>query len=171
MFPFKQDLSWRQKNFSKWTNTDQYIVLHHTATWYGSLEGNIKTLLWETPRQVSCHFLINTNWEAYKLGDPKQILWHAGDSTWNWLQWLNSHSVWIEIIGPLTDGWFTKEQKNTVFWLVQHLMAVLNIPKENVIRHKDIAPGRKTDVADTFWNKEFKSFNEWKAKLKPRPYN
>jgi len=30
-----------------------------------------------------------------------------------------------------------------------------------VIRHKDIAPKRKTDVADTLWNKKFNTYSDW----------
>lgn len=41
------------------------------------------------------------------------------------------------------------------------LCAVHDISKECVIRHKDIAPGRKTDIADTFWNNDFKTYSDW----------
>lgn len=40
-------------------------------------------------------------------------------------------------------------------------MRSLNIPKDNIIRHKDISPGRKTDIHDSFWNNEFKSFTDY----------
>jgi N-acetyl-anhydromuramyl-L-alanine amidase AmpD len=47
-------------------------------------------------------------------------------------------------------------------------MAVLTIPKENVIRHKDIAPGRKNDI----WNEFFKEwFENWQAKLFAKAWN
>lgn len=168
MFPFKADYSARQKNITKGKNTCEYIILHHTGTWEGTLQGNVKTLLWETDRQVSCHFLVDTNWDAYKLGNPDMILWHAGESEWQGKKWLNSYSMWIEVIWPLANWGFTEEQKKTVFWLVQHLMNVCNIPKEKVIRHKDIAPWRKTDIADTFWNTKYKTYAEWQNTLKPR---
>lgn len=165
MFPFKQDLSSRQKNKSSGKNSCKYIILHHTATGYNTVNWNIKTLLWETGRQVSCHFLVDTNWESYKLGNPDMILWHAGQSEWKWLKDLNKHSVWIEVIWPLP--WFTDQERHTVLWLVQHLMAVLNIPKENVIRHKDIAPWRKNDIEDSFF-KEW--FDKWQSKLLPKEW-
>ncbi len=164
MFPFKENLSARQKNKSAWVNTREFIVLHHTATGRGTIDGNIKVLLGETGRKVSCHFIVDTNGEAYKLGDPTDILWHAWVSQWGNRRDLNKHSIGIEVIWPLP--WFTDEQKHTVLWLVQHLMAVLTIPKENVIRHKDIAPGRKTDIDDSFFNKWYQvSFKEWQSKL------
>lgn len=166
MFPFTQNLSARQKNKSAWVNTREFIILHHTATWKGTINGNIKVLLGETSRKVSCHFIVDTNGDAYKLGDPTDILWHAWISQWGNRRDLNKYSIGIEVIWPLP--WFTDEQKHTVLWLVQHLMAVLTIPKENVIRHKDIAPGRKNDI----WNEFFKEwFENWQAKLVAKAWN
>lgn len=167
MFPFKQNLSSRQKNASNWVNTCEYIILHHTGTWYNTLNGNIKVLLGETSRIVSAHMLVDTNGDAYKLWDPKQILWHAGTSEWKWKKGMNSYSIGIEVIWPLP--WFTDEQKKTVFWLVQHLMAVFKIPKENVLRHASIAPWRKTDIDLSFFPEN--NFSKWKDTLKPREWN
>jgi N-acetyl-anhydromuramyl-L-alanine amidase AmpD len=46
-------------------------------------------------------------------------------------------------------------------------MAVFKIPAQNVLRHKDIAPSRKWDIADTFWNGKFKTWTEFQKALKP----
>lgn len=81
---------------------------------------------------------------------------------------MNRYSIWIEIIGPLPNIWFTQEQRFIVKRLVEHLMKVFNIPKNRVIRHKDIAPGRKTDVADALWADRYMSFDEYRNKLVPR---
>jgi N-acetylmuramoyl-L-alanine amidase CwlA len=60
MFKFKADYSKRQKNFSgSLMNTHEYIIVHHTGTPQGTLEGNIKVLLGETDRDVSAHFLVD----------------------------------------------------------------------------------------------------------------
>jgi len=37
----------------------------------------------------------------------------------------------------------------------------LNFPIENVLRHKDIAPKRKVDIDDSFWNENFSSFRDF----------
>jgi len=50
---------------------------------------------------------------------------------------------------------------NKVNELVVFLAREHNIPKQNILRHKDIAPGRKTDIADTFWNTNFSSYSEY----------
>ena len=77
MFPFKQLLTTR--NASPGMNTKQYIILHHTGTPQGTLAGNLKTL---TTGAVSCHFVVDGDGSAYKIGSPDMILWHAGDSQW-----------------------------------------------------------------------------------------
>lgn len=162
MFNWKADYTSRQKNITKGTNTCEYIILHHTwVIW----DGNIPVLLGERGAKVSCHFLIRQNGDAIKLGDPKMILWHAGISQWKGKTYLNRYSVGIETEWP----WFTKAQRKTLRELVRHLMAVLKIPKENVIRHKDIAPWRKTDPDDSlFW---LSGFNLWRMILTPKEYD
>ena len=158
MYPFTQNLTSRQKNKSAWANKCEYIVLHHT--WVIG-DGNIPVLLGERSARVSCHFLIRQNGDAIKLWDPKWILWHCGYSAWNWKTDLNRYSVGIEVEWP----WFTSAQKKTLKSLTEHLMAVLNIPKQNVIRHKDIAPGRKTDPHDSLFTW---TFPIWRSLLSPK---
>lgn len=41
--------------------------------------------------------------------------------------------------------------------------------KDSFIRHKDISPGRKVDISDTFWNKKFKTWEEYKTALFSNP--
>lgn len=161
MYPFKEYLQSRQKNISSWVNTCEYIILHHTwAIW----DWNIKVLLWETSRKVSAHILVRQNWDALKLAEPNWVTWHAWVSEWKWKGNMNNFSIWIEVEWP----WFTDAQRRTVFWLTQHLMGVFNIPKENVIRHKDVSPWRKFDISDDFFENWYIA---WRDKLKPRPFN
>lgn len=169
MFPFKSSFPTPEEH-SNGVNSTEFIILHHTWT----KEGTIKWVLdglYKRQDFASCHFVVDTNWDAYKIGEPKDILWHAGESKWKWKKDLNKYSVGIEILWPLTNWWFTDAQRQTVYWLVCHLMSVLKIPKENVIRHKDIAPKRKTDVADSFWNNKYKTYAEYVNTLKPREWS
>lgn len=163
MFPFKATLS--TANVTKGTNSKQYIVLHHTATKEGSIKGVLSTL---TKGAVSCHFVVDANGDAYKIGSPDMILWHAGESKWGKLVGMNAYSLGIEIVGPLKDGGFSDAQKATVRALVAHLMATFGIPAQNVLRHKDVSPGRKVDVADAFWNKEFRTYDDYRNSIKPK---
>lgn len=161
MYPFKEDLSFRQRNISKGTNTCEYIVLHHTAV-IGS--GNIPILLWERWRPVSCHFFIDQKGNSYKLGDPKWILWHCGSSAWEWRTNMNRYALGIEIEWP----WFTKEQRAEVRKLTQYLMATFRIPKDRVIRHRDISLSGKIDPDNSlFW---LSGFTLWRWSLSPKKY-
>jgi len=91
-----------------------------------------------TKGSVSCHFVIDVNGDAYKIGSPDDILWHAGQSQWNGLNMMNKYSIGIENVGPMSNGGFSRSQLIQCTRLVEHLMAVFNIPKENVLTHADI---------------------------------
>lgn len=180
MFPWKKDLSARQKNVSSIPNTHEYIIIHHTGTGKDTLEWNIKVLLGETSREVSAHAIVDWNGDAYKLGKSEQTLWHVWLSNWGQLNGLNYHSIGIEIIGPDNND-FTNEQRGTVKALIGHFMAVYNIPPENVLRHADltwkgsgkkmlwdgVSSSRKTDVAHALW-KNFKSWDEYRRSIVPK---
>ena len=167
-FPFKSTYP-TPTECSSGINSCEFIILHHT----GTQEGTIKWVLdWLYKRAdyASCHFVVDVNWDAYKIGNPTDILWHAGESTWNWKKDLNKYSMGIEIIWPLKNGGFTQAQRTTVKWLISHLMKVYNIPKENVLTHKMIAPKRKVDVDDSFWNNKFKTYKDYQNSLSPREW-
>lgn len=179
MFPFKADYSKEQKNYSKWVeNTCDYIIVHHTWTPQGTLKGNLNVLLGKTASDVSAHFLVDWDGSAYKLADPKMVTWHAWQSNWGNIVGLNYHSLWIETIWP--D--FTDAQRFTVKRLIQHLMAVFWIPKENVIRHCDlthakskkkelwdwVSKTRKTDIDSSFYSRGYKDWAEYQSKLVPK---
>lgn len=157
MYNFTQNFSNRQRNVSKGTNTREYIVLHHT----GAIgDGNIKVLLGETGSPVSCHFLVRQDGTSYKLWDPAWILWHCWTSQWDGRIDMNRYSVGIEVEWPK----FTEVQRKEVKRLTEHLMGALNIPKERVIRHKDIAPLRKVDPDDSLFR--LLGFKLWRFNLK-----
>lgn len=149
-------------NKSAGTNTCQFIVLHHTWTGEGTIRGVLNTL---TKGAVSCHYVVDTNGDVYKIGNDKDILWHAGESAWGNLKNMNSCSIWIEVIWPLKNGGFTDDQRKSVETLIKELAQKYAIPKENILRHKDISPRRKTDIADSFWNVYWKSWEEFKNNL------
>lgn len=49
------------------------------------------------------HYCIDENGDKYKLGNDTDILWHAGESSWDGKTDLNKYSIGIEVIGPLAD--------------------------------------------------------------------
>lgn len=171
---YKRTKVLQTKNIWEWTNTKKYIILHHT--WIIG-EWNIKVLLWQTNRMVSCHFYIPQDWSAYKLAWPDQITFHAWVSRrWD-IQWMNWHSLWIEIEWPS----FTDRQFVRLCDLVKYLRTTFNIPLENILKHSDItqsdertskkllrdgkSKARKTDLSPEFRNTRwYANFTEFRQK-------
>lgn len=145
-------------------NSCQYIVLHHTATKEGTINGVLDGL-YRRPDFASCHYCIDINGDVYKIGKDTDILWHAGVSSWKGLTDMNKYSIGIEVIGPLSNGGFTDEQREAIQTLVTELCDTHKIPQDRLIRHKDIAPKRKTDIADTLWNGIAPSWEVWRERL------
>lgn len=82
-------------NKSLGVNSCEYIILHHTATAEESIQGVLKTL---TVGKVSCHYVVDTNGDIYKIGQDRDILWHAGVSAWQGRRNINNYSIGIEVI-------------------------------------------------------------------------
>lgn len=149
----------KTNKLTKWTNTCEYIILHHTASWSSVPGINVVKYLAQNSAQVSVHYVVDRNWDIYKLAEDNAICWHAWVSSWEWKTDLNKYSIWIEIVSDWTI--FTEEQRNSVRELVSYLMKQHKLSSDKVIRHKDIAPWRKIDVWDNFWNNEFKTYNDY----------
>lgn len=160
----KKHLSTNNKTAGR--NTCEYIIAHHTATGEGSIDGVLKTLtVSKSPHAVSCHYVIDTTGTLYKIWEDTDILWHAWESSWMGRNGMNQYSIGIEVIWPLKNGWFTDRQRSVFKELVLELSALHNIDSDRLLRHKDISPGRKIDILDTFWNWQFATWQEYKSNL------
>lgn len=144
---------------SKWINTCQYVIRHHT--WWGTFSWNVKYLS-ENIAPASCHFIIWPKWEMAKIGDPKDILRHTGESEWGNLKDMNKYSMWIELVD--IDGKFTDAQYIKAIQLTKHLMRVYNIPKENILKHSDI-----TSLGNLSKNKQYWDGVTRVRKIDPNP--
>jgi N-acetyl-anhydromuramyl-L-alanine amidase AmpD len=174
MYPFNNVTD--TKKFTKGVNTRQFIIIHHT--WGGNYQSNLKYLS-ESTAQASVHFIIWADEEVAKIATPDKILWHAWQSCRGNLEWMNKYSLWIEVVW---FGGYNTKQLIRLTDLVEYLMAVYNIPKENVLRHSDIAQrwefskkkilwdwkraSRKTDIGLNFFPMWFET---WRNQLTPRP--
>ena len=144
---------------SQGVNSCEFVVLHHTGTGAGTIKGVLDGLN-KRADYASCHYVIDENGDTYKIGEDTNILWHAGVSSWEGKTDLNRYSIGIEIIGPVNNG-FTDAQRESVEDLLLYLCEIHKIPKARIVRHKDIAPKRKTDPADTLWSGKFSSWWLW----------
>ena len=103
---------------------------------------------------VSAHYIISREGEIYQLVKEKNISYHAGKSTLpDGRTWINSCSIGIEIIttNDSTDSPTQKQIKSLVS-LVRDIKSRYKI--KYVLRHSDIATGRKTDP----WNMNWEDF-------------
>lgn len=151
------------KKISPGVNSKKFVILHHTA----NNNDNVVDYLAFNSKQVSVHYVVCRNGDIYKLADENAITWHAGVSSWKWLNNLNRHSIGIEIV---SDGHsFTDEQRVATRELVNDIIARNNIPAENILRHADIAPGRKWDVWPAFYNNQFPDFISYQNSYRMKP--
>lgn len=77
-------------------NTCEFIILHHTGSGKGTANGVINGLAYRDDF-ASCHFFVDENGKAYKFGEPTDILFHAGVSSWGLKKDLNRFALGIEI--------------------------------------------------------------------------
>lgn len=143
---------------SYWINSKRYIILHHTWWWTFT---SMMRLASSWSSQVSWHYTIWERGEIWKIWEDNDILWHAWDNTdikLNWIPYYNEYSIWIEVVSDWYS--FYDDQKESVKKLVKYLMNKYNIPKENILRHKDITK-RKWDIWDNFWNSEYSSYTDY----------
>lgn len=102
--------------------------------------------------KVSPHYLIDREGKIYRMVAEKNIAYHAGESCLpDGTSGINSRSIGIEIITSLDDAPSSLQIDATVE-LVKHLQE--KYPVKYVLRHSDIAPGRKSDP----WNMDWEAF-------------
>lgn len=103
--------------------------------------------------KVSAHFLIGKEGMLYQLVDPKYRAWHAGVSSWEGENDINSRSIGIELdnlghtFGPEP---FSMPQINTLLDLLGELTQIYGIPAHRIVGHSDVAPLRKQDPGELF---------------------
>jgi N-acetylmuramoyl-L-alanine amidase len=166
MIKYKQKLSSPSERTLTKKNTCEFIILHHTAT----PDGTVKWVVaWLATRSdwASCHYVLDTNWDIYKIWLDTDVLWHAGKSKWKdaisgkLYNDMNPYSIGIEIIWPTNPYGFTNIQKKIIRELVFDIAIAHNIDPLRVLRNKDISPWRKIDPDDRLWNKEYKVYNDF----------
>lgn len=128
------------------------IILHHTGSNRASVD--LATLrLGKGPHRVSAHFLLAPDGTLYRLVPDERAAWHAGVSSLHGQTQptVNLRSLGIEITNDGSNQTpFTEAQYRVLEKLVPYLARTYRVPKENIVGHRDVAPGRKTDPADNF---------------------
>lgn len=99
--------------------------------------------------KVSSHFLITRKGALIQFVPTDKRAWHAGISAYKGRENCNDFSIGIELEG-CDDEEFEKSQYYSLSRLINFLSKDLQINKQNIVSHADIAPGRKTDPGPYF---------------------
>lgn len=122
------------------------VVLHYTAM--ESAEAAIRALS-DPKREVSAHYLIETDGGIVQMVDEEMRAWHAGRGSWRGQDDINSRSIGIEIANNGRTP-FAAAQMRAVEELLKGIMARWRVPPERIIGHSDMAPERKIDPGARF---------------------
>lgn len=144
MYPFNDKVQTTKK--TKGINFCTGIVIHHTAG--GTYKSNMKYLS-ESPAKASVHFVIGENGECWKIGDPRDILRHAGNGSWWGCENVNNKFMGIEVVG---FGDFNVHQMIRLTDLVEYLMWNFPIDRDNIIRHSDCTQDRSITKERILWD-------------------
>src|ERR1700752_5086740 len=132
------------------------VVMHATAA-KGPGDFNYLRRGGSDDRPVSIHYYIDKAGNISQMVEDKDIAWQAGASTWKVDGKLisptcNTISIGIELEN-LNSGRdpYPLAQYNAALELTRYLVAKYNIPRNQLVRHLDIAPKRKTDPAGFPW--------------------
>ena len=126
------------------------IVLHYTGM--PTAEGALDRLC-DRAAEVSAHYFVFEDGRIAQLVPEERRAWHAGRSSWAGETDMNSASIGIEIANPGLDGGappFPAAQIAAVTRLCADIMRRRAIPRERLLAHSDVSPGRKIDPGEMF---------------------
>jgi AmpD protein len=99
--------------------------------------------------KVSAHLLIRRDGEPVQFVSFNDRAWHAGKSVWQGREACNDYSIGIECEGT-DDVPYDSAQYGTLRVMLPMLLEAYAIPKDRIVGHSDVAPGRKTDPGASF---------------------
>ena len=105
--------------------------------------------------QVSSHYLVAEDGEIWQLVGEKHRAWHAGCSSWQGRDDINSRSIGIEFFSStLGQTPYSGAQLKAAVFLLRRLIRKYKIKPDKIVGHSDIAPSRKPDPGKAFFWKE-----------------
>ncbi len=143
------------------TRKPRLIVIHHTQM--ETAEEALKVLHTQNQQgRVSAHYLIANNGKLYQLVGDNERAWHAGVGSWQGVTDINSVSIGIELDNNGSEP-FEERQILSLIRLLDDLCTRLNIPRDAIIGHADLAPARKSDPSKHFpWQRLAQAgFGRW----------
>lgn len=142
-------------NFNERKYPIDMLVLHYTGMETG--QAALERML-DPEAEVSAHYMIWEDGRVVQLVDESMRAWHAGVSSWQGDEDLNSRSIGIEIVNgghdwPLADGGLPPYPNEQIEAVAQICLGILNrhvIPPSRIVGHSDIASARKDDPGEHF---------------------
>lgn len=136
----------RSRNFNE--RQPVLVVLHYTTE--ESSEKSLHTLKTANSKgPVGVHYLVGRDGRLFQLVKDGKRAWHAGGGRWGTIADVNSASIGIELDNSGHDP-FPDAQIDKLIVLLNDLTRRLAIPRQRVIGHEDMAPGRKIDPGPLF---------------------
>lgn len=123
--------------------TPTHVILHHTS---GPYAGSVSWCC-DPKSKVSYHCIISRSGKRTVLAPPTARTWHAGVSSWQGRKNCNDFSLGLAWEG---DTYQTPLSEDAILSAVEYLLPIIedfDIPLKNILRHEDIAPGRKNDCS------------------------
>ncbi|WP_113155654.1 N-acetylmuramoyl-L-alanine amidase [Nitratireductor sp. OM-1] len=126
------------------------LILHYTGMETGQ---GAQDWLCAPESEVSSHYLVHEDGRIVQMVREADRAWHAGRSSWQGCEDINSCSIGIEIANAghpqgLPD--FPDIQIEAVLKLGKDICRRHKIGPKRVLGHSDIAPGRKVDPGENF---------------------
>lgn len=125
------------------------VCFHHTVKPFGAT----LAFLQSPPGRVSYHLVIAADGTRARLVADEHVAWHAGVSTFQGRPHANAFLLGVAFAGdthraPLTDA----QIASALAWL-EPRWHVLGWSAAWMTDHRQVAPGRKDDLAPAEWNR------------------
>lgn len=163
-------------NFNERKHPIDMLVFHYTGMETGQ---QALDRMCDPSAEVSAHYMIWEDGRVVTLVEEEKRAWHAGVSSWQGDEDLNSRSIGIEIVNgghdwPMADGGlapYPDAQIEALISLCSDILLRWDIPYNRIVGHSDIAPARKDDPGEHFpWHRLARAgIGKWPVSISENP--
>lgn len=142
--------------FGRSKNAPKKIIVHSMGEFIDVGEEDVFAIEFLRRLKLSAHIFVDPFGRVFRSREDTQGAFHARE--------YNPNSLGIEFLVPgshtygsfleaIKEDWVAPEQLDSGIQVVREWMGLWDIDKGNILRHADVAPGRKHDPGDGFpWN-------------------